>query len=135
MEENKNPDVPESPAPSPEPTQPPLNEGMPQGAPSPFIPKMGVRELRATWEMLVKFGRAIEGNDHWSGKDVDAVAMGLMMIKQMSAQYHVQLDVAEREEKMRLQRVKDQIKANGGKINGEPANGAAAPAGVPLAQA
>lgn len=137
--ENKNPDVPESPAPSPEPTQPPLDETLPPPpAGNPFIPKMGARELRATWEMLTRFGRAIESNDHWSGKDADAIAMGLMMIKQMAAQYHVQVDVAEREAKAQAQRIKDQIKAQGGKINGEHSNGSGAngnPAGVPLAQA
>lgn len=138
--ENKNPEAPspESPVPSPEPTQPPLDETLPPPqAGNPFIPKMGARELRATWDMLVRFGRAIRENDHWSGKNVDAVAMGLMMITQMAGQYKVQVDVAELEAKAQAQKIKDQIKAQGGKINGEPngANGATGTPSVPLAQA
>ncbi len=105
--ENNKPDANESPAPSTEPT---LN--------NPFIPKLGLKELRATWEMLVKFGKAIEENDHWSGSEAEAVAMGLMMIRQMAAQYHVQVDVAERQQKEQGEKLKAQIKAQGGKING-----------------
>lgn len=137
--ENKIPETPESPAPSTEPTPPPVNQAPPPQMGTPFIPKMSARDLRATWEMLVKFGKAIETNDHWSGTDCEPIAMGLMMIRQMAAQYRVQVDVAEAEAKAQTQRIKDQIKAQGGKINGEQPNGSNGangnPAGVPLAQA
>lgn len=103
-------------------SSPPLNEAVVPQAANPFIPKLGLRELRATWEMLTKFGRAIKENEHWSGKDVEAVAMGLTMIKQMGAQYHVQVEIAQREAESEKQRIKKQIKAQGGKIYGNGSN-------------
>lgn len=105
--ENSNPQKNESPE--------PLQEPSPR--PSPFMPKLGLRELNATWEMLVKFQRAIEGNQHWGGTEVEAVAMGLTMIRQMSAQYSVQLEVAIKESEAQKRKVKEGIKLAGGSIN------------------
>jgi hypothetical protein len=79
---------------------------------------MGFKELRATYEMLVGFKTAIL-NTKWDGVDVEAVAMGLVMVKQMEGQYRVQVDVAEKREKEMAREVREAIKAAGGKISGE----------------
>lgn len=71
--------------------------------------------------MLVKFKSAIEENAHWQGSDVQAVAMGLEMVKQMERQYRSQVEVARRSEEESRRRAKDAIKEAGGVINGEPA--------------
>lgn len=84
---------------------------------NPFIPNLGVRELTATWEMLVAFKKAIQENDHWCGQDVQAVAMGLQMIMTMESQYRIQMDMAKQREKQNAAAIKDQIAANGGVIN------------------
>lgn len=92
----------------------PSNELSP---PSGFSPKLGVREIQATWEMLVKFKQAIK-NAHWSGEEVQAVAMGLQMVMQMEAQYLGQLEAAKREQKEALKNAKIKIQEIGGQVNG-----------------
>lgn len=64
----------------------------------PFIPKMGVRELRATWEMLANFKEAILSVE-WPGAYVQAVAMGLEMIKRMEINSRGQFELAKKNEK------------------------------------
>lgn len=91
------------PEPSPELSQP---------SNTPFIPRMGLKEITQTWEMLVKFRRAIEDK---FGAELEAIAMGLAMVKQMEAQYRVQVDVATEAKK----RAKEAVKNAGGSINGE----------------
>lgn len=120
--ENSKPGNSESTAPSTVPFEPQLPPNDAPEANNPFIPRMGLKELTLTWEMLVKFSRAIEENDHWSGKEVEAVALGLTMIKQMAGQYHVQVEMARKHHEDQKRKLKDQIKAQGGTVNGEPAS-------------
>lgn len=85
---------------------------------NPFIPKMGVREITATWAMLVQFKKAIL-SVNWPGEYLQAVAMGLEMIKQMEAQYHVQKEMAEKAADAERKKIREQIKNSGGNVNGE----------------
>lgn len=104
---DNNPKISESPAPSLEST-PPSNG---------FIPPMSVKDIQATYEMLVNFKAAIR-NNKWDGSDTAAVAMGLMMIAQMESQYRSQLDRAMQQDKIMAQKAREAIKQAGGEING-----------------
>lgn len=92
LKDNK-PEVNGSAEQSPEPSQP---------SNAPFIPKMPLREVQATRDMLSRFREAIEQNEHWSGHDVQAVAMGLEMVKRMEGQYNVQVEEARKREKEKV---------------------------------
>lgn len=89
---------------------------------SPFVPHMGARELRATWDMLVSFKKAIIGA-RWGGDEVQAVAMGLQMIIQMEGQYRAQVDMAEKREKSDMSKAKMSVVSAGGTINKGGRNG------------
>lgn len=79
---------------------------------------MGVREVTATWEMLVQFKEAVL-NVEWPGQYVRAVAMGLELIKGMEIQYRAQIEMLKAQEKQQAQDAKKNIEAMGGKINGQ----------------
>lgn len=64
----------------------------------PTVPQMDLRQIEATWNMLVEFKQAIR-ETQWSGNKVQAVAMGLQMIVQMEQQSRGQLEAARRMEK------------------------------------
>ncbi len=98
--------------PSPMPPSPEDFQGRKESNNS-FIPNLGVRELTATWEMLVSFKKAIKDNAHWRGEDVQAVAMGLQMIMTMEGQYRAQLEMAKQREKENVQAIKDNIVQGG----------------------
>lgn len=110
----KSKNLTESGEPSTEPSPAPKNEN------NPFIPQMGLSEAKATWEMLVGFKKAILENTHWTGFDVQAVAMGLSWVQRMEAQYRVNYERMQENEKLRAAQVRDAIKSAGGKIKGEP---------------
>lgn len=62
------------------------------------------------------FKNAILENAHWTGKDTQAVAMGLSMIQTMEAQYRVQLEMARAREKEQADQAREQIKKHGGTV-------------------
>ena len=100
--------------------KPELNESLaPSPAPSAnaFIPPMSVKDIQATYEMLVNFKAAIR-NNKWDGSDTAAVAMGLMMIAQMEAQYSSQLERAKKQDKEMAQKAREAIQNAGGQVNG-----------------
>lgn len=101
-----------NPAPSPEPSMPPDNR--PQ---APFIPNMGLREVTATWEMLVNFKKAVL-SVQWPGDTVQAVAMGLEMIRMMEGQYRVQVEMAREHAKNQEKKAREEIANAGGRIDG-----------------
>jgi len=84
----------------------------------PFIPEMSVRDIQATYEMIVGARAAIRRNEHWTGEDLEAMAMLGQMLKNMEVQYREQLDKAKRNEADNFKRTKADIEARGGKING-----------------
>lgn len=90
------------------------------------MPQLGVRELNATWEMLVEFKNAIRNNDHWRGDQVQAVAMGLQMIMTLEGQYRSQLEVAKQRQKENAKSIKDQIEKGGGVVSNNAATNAQA---------
>ncbi len=99
----------ESPEPSPAPSTPSNS----------FIPTMSTKDVKATWEMLVKFKEAIRGT-MWGGDVVQEVAMGLIMISQMEGQYRSNYDQAMKRDAESAKNAKDAIKKAGGVIqNGE----------------
>ncbi len=115
-EESKN-NAPESKPPSETLTEPSPPQPSAEQSNQLFIPKLDIRELQATWEMLVAFKQAIHQNDHWSGKDTQAVAMGLQMIMTMESHYRGQLEMAKERDKQNAKAIKDQIAKGGGVIN------------------
>jgi hypothetical protein len=87
------------------------------GANLPFIPHLGLKELTATWEMLMGFRLAIRRNQNWHGEDVQAVAMGLEMITQMEHQYRAQVELARNREKEDMRKTREAINEIGGIIS------------------
>jgi hypothetical protein len=112
--ENNKPEKIETSAPSIGPSQPLIN------------PRIGLREITATYEMLVNFKTAILSVD-WPGEFVQAVAMGLEMVKTMETQSRGQVEMARQNEEEMKRRAKEAIKQQGGTINGQPANPEPAP--------
>lgn len=113
--ENKQPELNVSPEPSQEPS-PAFNAGLSNQ-------KFGIREIEATYEMLVHAKAAINRNDHWSGEDLESMAMLKAMIAQMESQYRSQLEQARALEKETRKKIKEEITKAGGQINGERRNG------------
>lgn len=70
--------------------------------------------------MLIEFRKAIIENDHWSGSQTQAVAMGLELLKKMEAQYRVQVELSREHEKQMAKKAREEINAAGGKVSGEP---------------
>lgn len=101
-----------------------LQEPLPEPTPpstksSGFMPRLGVNELTATYEMIVNSRKAIKNNSHWSGEDLEVMAMLGQMLRQMEAQYRVQLELAKTEAKEAEKRAREAIKNAGGTIGGE----------------
>lgn len=103
--ENKNPETIENTEPSTEPLNSPLS-----------FPKLAIKELEATYEMLVGFKKAVL-SQKWEGPDVQNVAMGLMWINQMEIDHRNKLEVARREQKEAIKKAQEAIKQAGGKVN------------------
>lgn len=80
------------------------------------MPAMGLRELEITWEMLVKFGEAIR-TVSWPGEFVQAVGIGMEIIKNMEVQYRAQVEIARKNVAAVKQNAKEQINRIGGKVN------------------
>jgi hypothetical protein len=111
QESNENKTVTnESPELSQEPTQ----------TSNPAFPRLGVRELEATYEMLVHARAAIRANVHWRGEDLEPMAMLQTMLGMQEGQYRSQLEQARQRETVAMKQAKEAIKQAGGKVNGEP---------------
>jgi|SRR5690242_18649563 len=112
--ENNKPDSTESTEPSPELSPQPGSDTKPLNVP----PGMGLREINATYEMLVRFKEAVRDNT-WPGDTVQAVAMGLQMIITLEGQYRGQVERMRAMEKEAVKRAKQAINDAGGQVNGE----------------
>lgn len=87
---------------------------------------MGLREITATYEMLVGFKDAIKRN-RWEGTDCQFVAMGLQMVITMESQYRGQMERMRILEKEAVKRARQAIKEAGGQVHGDPASNDAVP--------
>ncbi len=120
MQESENNSNETSPELSPEPSD---NRPSPSAEPQGVFPaNVSLREIQATWEMLVQFKAAIRENDYWPGDKLEAVAMGLSMITRMEAQYRVQVEMARIREKEQSRVARASIQAQGGTVNGATEN-------------
>ncbi len=103
-----------SPAPSPETQAPPP----PTNNPPPFVPRLGLREITATLEMIIGSRRAIRVNEHWRGEDLEPMAMLLQMLGGMEGQYRAQKDKADADEKALRKKMVTELKEAGVPLNG-----------------
>lgn len=104
-----NPENPESSEPSTEPS--------PQPEKSPFIPNLGVEELKQTLAMVVGAQEAILANEHWRGKDLAHIAMLMNMLRRMEPQYRSQIEFSKIQAKEAKRRAIEEIKSAGGTFN------------------
>lgn len=113
--ENSNPPITDSQEPLPEPSRP-----------NDIFGGAGIREIQATYEMIVASKKAINQNDNWRGEDLQAMAMLMAMLSQMEVQYRAKLENLRSEEKEALRRAREEIRKAGGQVNGDtssvPAN-------------
>lgn len=85
---------------------------------APFIPNIPLRELQATWEMLIQFKKAIlTPKNDWDMADIQAVAMGMQMLSQMEVQYRAQVERRREDEKRNIDAIKAQIAKGGGVVS------------------
>lgn len=116
--ENSKPETNELPEQSPEPS--PASEPEQQAPIAP--PGMGLREITATYEMLVAFKEAVKRNT-WPGDTVQAIAMGIQMVVTLESQYRGQMERMRVLEKDAVKRARQAIKDAGGQVHGDSPNG------------